>query len=231
MLSWYTLDDEITISEVQKAVEKVWAASSSVQFPLNTESFKQVARCEASFGILCSAFNEIFCSCVSSGGWREGLLTPIPKPGKELKAKNCRPIVLEVLPMRILSTILQPGMKTGPRPKKIRVVTVLVEAQLTRHGFLQALCETQLEKKKNSLRSVLDYTCALNTVNHHKLLTKLLRMGISRKMLQFLLAMYEGSTNRVKWNGKLSDSYRFSSSVRQRDPLSAMLCVIYINGL
>ncbi|XP_055353170.1 uncharacterized protein LOC129599062 isoform X1 [Paramacrobiotus metropolitanus] len=225
------LDSEITVNEIQRVVAKVAATSSSGSFPLCTEIFKKMCKNQQFLQILANTFNHVFESGIIPQEWLNGTLTPVPKPGKAHSPENCRPVVVEPLPMRLLSSILA---------KRIELWAHIEDDQggfrEGRNTFdqiyiLHIICEKYAFRKKPIFLAFIDFSSAFDTVCHQKLWERLTELGISLKMLRFLKNMYGAAKNCVKWNKESSGSFPLEKGVRQGDPSSGMLFDLYVDPL
>ena len=74
-----------------------------------------------------------------------------------------------------------------------------------------------------------DYSKAFDLINRSALWCKLLKQGISGKILSVIQNMYQGAKSCVRSNGNLSESFRCTAGVRQGENLSPVLFAIYLN--
>ena len=195
------LDELVTINEVSAAISGLSCSTSSGQYPVSTEMFKFLAENHIFLSNLKSVFNNVLDTALFPDGWLDGTLTPLSKKGKAVCAKNCRPIVVEKLPMRLLSTIVARRLElwagieddqSGFRRERSTWDQVFV---------LHSICKRLTAERKECYLAFLDYTSAFDTVSHGRLFENLVQRGISAKMFSSLAGMYAGGKNCIKWKG------------------------------
>ena len=79
----------------------------------------------------------------------------------------------------------------------------------------------------------IDYEKAFDTVNHDALWIKLVKSGVSCKMLNMIKAIYANVKSCVR-NGKsmsTSNLFDVSLGVKQGEPLSPLLFILFLNDI
>jgi hypothetical protein len=59
----------------------------------------------------------------------------------------------------------------------------------------------------------------------------MLEIGLPRRMVDLIMACIKSSTLSVLWNGYLSDSFKPFRGIRQEDPLSPYIFMLYLEKL
>ena len=59
----------------------------------------------------------------------------------------------------------------------------------------------------------------------------MLEIGLPRRMVDLIMACMKSSTLSVLWNGYLSDSFKPFRGIRQEDPLSPYIFMLYLEKL
>lgn len=100
------LDDPIISDEMVNAGRRNSSFTSYSSYPVSVEVLKFLTSSPLFLENLVEAFNVIFETARFPTKWLYGTLNPVTKKGKAFRADNCRPIVVEKLAMRILSTVI-----------------------------------------------------------------------------------------------------------------------------
>ena len=88
----------------------------------------------------------------------------------------------------------------------------------TRHGGEVFTCQT-------------DKTKAFDLVHHSILFKKLYDKNMARLFLRLIMIMYLNQFAQVRWNGRLSDTFRLKNGCKQGAVLSGILYNFYVNSL
>lgn len=105
------LDTPVTAPELVNAIQKISALSSGGGHDICTAAFKKLASNVVFLDALTPVFNDIFETGNLPPEWLDGTLVSVPKKGNFFAAENCRPLVVELLPARILSSVLSRRVK------------------------------------------------------------------------------------------------------------------------
>lgn len=77
----------------------------------------------------------------------------------------------------------------------------------------------------------IDYEKAFDTVNHVSLFERLIETGLSCKIVKSIKSLYEKVLASIKFSGNMSDFFEISIGVKQGEPLSALLFILFINDI
>ena len=165
---------------------------------------------------------------------KKGVLTPVPKPGKDHKLpENYRGITVTTT----LSTLLEGILKERIEPTLIRTQNRLQRGFTAKSSSLNAAfiitqaIEHYKDQRKDLYLITLDAQKAFDKVNHDILLNKLYHDGIIGHMWLLLKNLYTDVSVRVKWNGTLTEDFTQEQGVRQGSKLSTVLYKRYNNDV
>ena len=87
------------------------------------------------------------------------------------------------------------------------------------------------EKEVVAYCCFVDYTSAFDTIWHAGMYIKLIKEGVTGKILNVAYQLYQNVKSCVELNGKKSDYFCCNIGVRQGDSLSQLLFAIFVNDL
>ena len=167
--------------------------------------------------------------------WRRALVVAIPKPGKPVgDPKNYQPISLLCVPYKILERLiyasaeplidpLLPKEQAGFRRGKSTVDQVVLLTQNIEDSF---------EAKKKAGAVFVNLTAAYDTVWHHGLTCKLLRLLPDKHMVRMIMELLRNQSFTLDTgDSKQSRLHRLRNGVRQESVLAPLLFIIYTYNL
>ena len=93
------------------------------------------------------------------------------------------------------------------------------------------LLETRIKKKRDTFAAFIDFSKAYDRVDRTLLWGKLIKLGISGRMLKALKSLYNEVKCAVRINGQISDWFDVKIGLKQGCILSPLLFNIFINDL
>ena len=173
--------------------------------------------------ILGKLFNNIINTGICPELWVQSIIIPVFKKGDVNEPKNYRGISLVSHVGQLFTGLLNKRLL-----KWAEQHNSLTDAQFGfRQGFgstdaifaLHSLITGTLRKGKRLYCCFVDYTRAFDSVTHSKLWQKLVRCGITGKLLNVIRSMYGKIKSCVKLNGKCSDCFECSVGLIQGESL------------
>lgn len=196
----------------------------------------EVLKCTHLTNVLYTLLNKIFLCGRIPKVWRETVIHPIHKKGKDpLDPLSYRGISLNSTVSKLYSSVLNNRLSHF-----IDRNNLLCDEQ---NGFrsgrscldhlftLTSVIRNRKLQKKPTFACYIDFAKAFDVINRPLLLHKLRDLGIVGQFLQSVKSMYTDNTARIRIHGHLSKEFRTSCGVRQGDCLSPTLFALYLNDL
>ena len=228
-----SLDVPISREEVLKAVSKLKRNKSPGLDLLPPELFIDSADllCDP----ICKLFNFIFSSSSYPLSWTKGVIVPVPKKGDLSDVNNYRGITLTSIFSKLYSQILDTRLRSWAEENKI--------INDNQFGFrknkstvdclyiLQAIVNRQLNKKRKLYCAFVDFKKAFDLVYRNGIWFKLCRNGSSLKIVKAIKSIYNSVKVCVRSLGKISECFDSLVGVKQGEPLSPLLFILFLNDL
>ena len=229
------LDAPFTIDEIHKTISTLKRNKSSDLNNIVADFFIDAKAFISPY--LCTIFNYIFDSGVYPQAWCKGVIIPIFKKGETNNPANYRGITLIDIMAKIFSLTLRNRIN-----KWCESDNVFNDSQ---YGFrdnrsttdaiflLHAIIQKVLSHNSKLYCVFVDYERAFDTVIHEALWVKLLKSGLSCKMLNMIKSIYNNVQSCVKVSSdmKMSDFFNITLGLKQGEPLSPLLFILFINDI
>ena len=227
------LDAAITLEELKKAVFHQKNKSACGLDTVCTEAIKASFDIVSSF--LLKLVNQIFDSGEYPESWGLGIITPIFKSGDRNQAKNYRGITVSNILSKIYSQILLNRLTKWSEKHEF-----LCKNQF---GFqkgkstsdciyiLHSIITKVLQSQEKLYCIFIDFEKAFDKIDRLKLWNKLITENVSSKMVLALKAMYKTVKTCIRHNNSYSAFIESKLGVKQGDPSSPMIFMMFINDL
>ena len=246
-----SLDKDFSIDEVNKAIASLKRGKSGGIDNLIPEIFKDSK--ELLSPLLCIIFNYIYSTGIYPASWTKGVIFPVPKKGDKNNVNNYRGITLTSIFSKIFSILLDNRLRNWDDENEI-----LNEYQF---GFRNNKSTTDCifvlnyiinkvlhEEKRKLYCAFVDFKKAFDLVYRNGILFKLLEYKVSSKFVIMLQSIYsnvkscvknkytcnnENQDNNTSGNnqGMYSNYFDSYSGVKQGEPLSPLLFIMFINDM
>ena len=235
LLNIYTLDCPFTVEEITKTISSL-KRNKCADLDDNVADFFIDAN-DLIAPHLCVLFNFIYDTGVYPEKWLKGFIVPIHKKGDKRIALNYRGITIINCMSKIFSLTLRNRLN-----KWSENTNTLSDAQFGfRDGrstadavfILHSIIQKVLSKQSKLWCAFIDYERAFDTVIHKALWLKLMNTGVSCKMVNMLKSMYNNIMSCVRQpaNNTMSDFFDISIGLKQGEPLSTILFLLFINDI
>jgi len=167
--------------------------------------------------------------------WKEATVVPVLKPGKPpLETASYRPVSLLCALSKLMERVLYDQLSAYVESQRL-----LPDEQ---HGFRPGrgldsalaifLTQVSAAKQAGDHAAVLafDYSAAFDTIDHSTLLQRM-EPWMGDRALQLVRSYLDGGSQRVKWNGSISNRQSMRFGVRQGSILGPLLFIILTSTL
>lgn len=224
------LSDLITEDEIYKAIKQSQSKKSPGLDGLTRDFYLKawpVIKNE-----MCLVLNDAL-QCKIQKKFQDGLIILVRKKLNKNSLEDYRPITLLNFDYKIFTKVLK---------NRLNVLTphLLTDYQKCSNKnktIQEALCEIRdkltnlVLKNKQAALVAFDLCKAFDRVEPKYLIDIMAKMGLNRRFIELYKKITENSFSRILINGQLSKEIKICRSVRQGDPLSMILFVIYLEPL
>ena len=229
-----SMTDPFSIKELKDALKKMKTKKAPGPDGITGEMIKHLGAC--SRAVLLKIFNHSWIKGVVPAVWKEAIVIPVPKKGKDKKnPRSYRPISLLSCVGKLLERMINRRLINHPESNNVLSPTQTgyrkhrsTEDQL---AYLAQNIEDAFQEKRKVLAVFFDLSNAFDKVWKEGLLVNLLRTGVRCKMYMWIQHFLLARTARVKQDGILSKKVCLREGVPQGGVLSPTLFLVYINDI
>lgn len=185
---------------------------------------------------VCHIFNRSLISGVWPKNWKEGKILPLPKgKSKIFNGPNCRPISILPVLSKVLEKIVSEQIQEYFNINGL--TTMFQHAYRASHSTSTAMLQmtdSWLAAMDSSMlvgTVMLDFSAAFEVIDHDLLIEKLACYGLKLSAITWLRSYLSSRSQRVYFNGTLSDSKQLDCGVPQGSCLGPLLYSIFTNDL
>lgn len=227
------LDMPYTENEILAQVKKLKQNKAPGIDELLNEAFIAGKNCLVP--VVCKLFNKILNCGEYPIAWTTGIVIPVFKKGDPNDTGNYRPITLISHLAKLFTSVLNARLLKWSEQNDI-----ITDAQFGfKPGFgttdaifaLHSIVAKYLNTRGRLYSCFIDYKKAFDSVDHYKLWRRMIKSGISGKLLQVIQSMYRHIRLAIKHNNAISDFYNCTTGLLQGEALSPFLFSLLINDL
>ena len=227
------LDREISENELMRHVSKLKCGKSAGEDRISNEMLKYGGKTLQLY--ILKLFNGILKVEKVPQNWGSGLIIPIPKTGDKNEPDNYRGITLSNSISKFFNLIMNRRLVSFLEDNNIlckEQIGFRQGSRTTDHIFvMKTIIQSYKLKRKPIYSCFIDLRKAFDSVWRNGLFYKLLRSGISTKLVKIITDLYNKTYNRVFVEGHLSNSFKSWVGTRQGCNLSPTIFNIYLNDL
>ena len=227
------LDGPITEEEVRNAVFKQKNNKAPGPDELPAEIIKVSYDYISQY--LVSIYNNLFENAEYPESWGLGYIIPIFKGGDSKAAKNYRGITLNNILAKIYSQILLNRLTKWTEMHE-KIINCQFGYQKGKNTvdcifILHSIIAKVLHSGQKLYSVFIDYEKCYDKINRTFLWQKLLSQNVSTKMTKAIKAMYSSVKSAVKHKGEISATIDSKLGVKQGDPSSSLLFMMFVNDI
>lgn len=186
--------------------------------------------------VICFEFTHVINDALQGKAIKQffdGILVLVKKKGSDKSVKGYRPISLLNYDYKVLARVLKQRLQ-------LLLPLVLSKHQKCSNGkrsifeatnrIYDRICQLK-HLRKSALLVSFDFDHAFDRVSHSFLSQTMERMNFNPNFVRLLATMWGQSYSKILINGHLTQEFKINRSVRQGDPLSMYLFVLYLQPL
>ena len=223
-----TLDNTISSHEMEKAVKFLKNKKAHGLDSITNEMIK------ASLPVLSTSLVKLFNLILSRC---DGFIVPLFKSGDRMDPSNYRGTTVRSCLGKLFSVILNNRIVTFINKNKNKILNpaqigFMKGCSTADHVFaLKTILDTYKSKQKPIYACFINFKKAFDSVWRYGMFVKLVRYGLSLKVLKLLSVMYSLLQSCVKIGHSTTNSFETNVGVRQGCNLSPTLCNLFLNDL
>ena len=172
---------------------------------------------ETAVNKLYSLFSKILEKEEEPAQWKEGIIIKLPKKGDLRDCSNYRRIMLLSTPGKVLNRVLLKRMKEAVNPN-LRDQQAGFQRNRScadQIASLRIIMEQSLEWNSPIYINFIDYEKAFNSVDRETMWKLLRHYGVPEKIISLIWCTFQDMSCRIAHTGKLSESFKVKTGVRQ----------------
>ena len=221
------LDMYFTEADVKQGIKKIkWNKSSGID-EVTYEYLKSTE--EILLPVWTLLFNHILDTGSIPSNWQVGKIVPIYKKGDTSEPSNYRAITITNCSGKLFTQLLNTRLSFFVNIHENQVGFCKNHSTIDHIFVIKALLDIYSAKKKKLYCCFVDYTSAFDTIWHAGMYIKLIKEGVTGKILNVAYQLYQNVKSCVELNGKKSDYFCCNIGVCQGNSLSPLLSAIFVN--
>ena len=220
------VDHPITEREFMSVLENAKKRTSPGSDGLQYNAWSKLCEVPKLRSDILKALNEVLATAEMPTLWKEALIHPLPKEDgsyRPISLLNCLSKVLDKIVARRLDEecpyrMAQFGCQKG------------LSTHMSISRVLHHSSHASAEDKFFGMLSV-DFSKAYDRVDRSILINKMIRRGVSPYLIRYVHRWLYDRSNRVRYNGILSDRYSTDLGIPQGSPISVTLWKLYVDEL
>lgn len=212
-----------TLEEIKNIIMKLKNGKSSGENGVNSELIKYGG--EELMKKIHTLIEEIWEKEVMPKSWETVVLIPIYKKGSKEECSNYRGIALLDTAYKIMAKHIQIKLKDCTE-KSIGEYQCGFrgERSVIDHIFTVKQVQRMCYEYNVPIYAVfIDFKQAYDTINREKLFRVMEDLKVPRKLINLVKMTLSNVRTKVKFNGRMSDSFKIGKGLKQGDPLSTTL--------